>query len=111
MDSPFSGGFVIRHIADDILLSRSPGQKALSARHMAGTISLKRIKDFRAETGEEGFWNSRMFSGMPAFQGNIKHKNTLGGWINAQVRGSFSQPIGIFIIMAASFYIFVWLSV
>lgn len=78
----------------------------------------KQTNDFRVETGEEPLWNPYMFSGMPAFQGDIKHETSLGTKLSFLLRDIFPEPIGIFVAMCLNFYLLMiilgvnpWLSI
>ncbi len=62
--------------------------------------------DFRAETGEEPLWTNSMFSGMPAYQINMKTK---GNWVN-KIRQfihlhTIPKSAGIILFCMLSFYI------
>ena len=63
------------------------------------------LKDFRAETGEEGLWLHTMFSGMPAYLAGVQYSGDYLGYAYAVVRGFMAHPVGITFVSFLSFYI------
>ncbi|MDR2361593.1 MAG: hypothetical protein LBD91_02575, partial [Prevotellaceae bacterium] len=62
------------------------------------------------ETGEQSFWGSRMFSGMPTYQITPSYKSTpvlrtlrrtFEGWLPAPVSHLFAYMLGFFILLCA----------
>ncbi len=72
---------------------------------LMGLYGSNELREYRAEHKEEGLWNPNMFSGMPAFQGNIKHKTSLGNFLTKNLRSRMPAPSGIFFILCLSSYI------
>ena len=63
------------------------------------------IVNFRKETGEEPLWLGTMFSGMPAFQINIKHYGNLIQHVNGFVRSNLPETAGLFFLMLVNCYL------
>lgn len=63
------------------------------------------IVKYREDTGEEPLWTGTMFSGMPAFQINIRHYGNLFQYINKAVRRTLPETSGLFFLMLVNCYV------
>ncbi len=81
------------------------GKKIYQHDIFQGIYQSNNMVEYRAEKGEEAIWNPNLFSGMPAFQGNLKHKGSIGQAFNKMFSKSIKPPSNILLKSAVCFYI------
>ncbi len=64
----------------------------------------KELSDFRAESGEEALWTTRMFGGMPAFQISVLYKSNLFNVIDKIFRFGLPRPVNYIFLMFLGFF-------
>ncbi|MCI4670609.1 MAG: YfhO family protein [Bacteroidia bacterium] len=65
----------------------------------------QQVKDFRAETGQEAFWTSRMFGGMPTYHAGLQYPNNLIRNIYSAYFNLIPPPISFIFLMFLGFYL------
>ncbi len=65
----------------------------------------QQVKDYRAETGEEAFWTSRMFGGMPTYHAGLQYPNNLVRKVYSLYFQLIPPPVSFIFLMFIGFYI------
>ena len=65
----------------------------------------KSLNDYREQTGEEGLWAARMFSGMPAYLVSVKWGNQPVAFLKNIVTVGFPHPVGNILAAFICYYI------
>ena len=69
-----------------------------------GVAKSKEIRDYREAKGEEPLWSNSMFSGMPTFLLNIKHKSNIFEHIEPVIKLWQPAQIGVILFLMFGFY-------
>jgi hypothetical protein len=65
----------------------------------------KEINDYREATGEEALWTNSMFSGMPAYQISLRHKDAVIRSIDKALQLGLPHPINLVFLYFLGFFI------
>lgn len=63
----------------------------------------KEVVDYRADTGEEALWTSRLFSGMPAYQVGTQHRSNLMFYVHKALNFA-PRPVSFIFLLFIGFY-------
>lgn len=64
----------------------------------------KQIRDYRDQTGEEPLWAQSQFSGMPAYQMNVKYPKNIVKYIGTFTMMNLPSKLGLIFVMFIGFY-------